>query len=212
MPHLCRKDPGFERVTNYSPPETWFEPREVRDTPPRVITEAPGKGYVHAVTAAEITIFLSRLPPAVLESIFAAVDVIKLSGRTRKNSAQNIYGLQWGSAVYMYPFPESLTEIYVRPPRVETRIETERYGGRWSPLPGGFFELRWTPKSLRDYYLCEILMHEIGHGLDTKNVSFNARERFANAFATEYGYLPWKEAHQARRISKRHHSSGQMSR
>jgi hypothetical protein len=41
--------------------------------------------------------------------------------------------------------------------------------------------------SLRRFYLRDVLMHEIGHHLDTQNVTREARERFAERFALKHG-------------------------
>ena len=40
---------------------------------------------------------------------------------------------------------------------------------------------------LRDFYLRVVLMHEIGHHNDSKNVTREARERFAERFARVHG-------------------------
>ena len=54
--------------------------------------------------------------------------------------------------------------------------------GRWT--------LTWTPQTLRDFYLNNVLIHEIGHVNDERNKHSEDRERFANWFAIEYGYRP----------------------
>jgi hypothetical protein len=41
--------------------------------------------------------------------------------------------------------------------------------------------------SLRRFYLRDVLMHEIGHHLDTRNVTRKDRERFAEQFAKIHG-------------------------
>jgi hypothetical protein len=46
---------------------------------------------------------------------------------------------------------------------------------------------RATLDSLRRFYLRDVLMHEIGHHVDSHNVTREARERFANHFARAHG-------------------------
>jgi hypothetical protein len=40
---------------------------------------------------------------------------------------------------------------------------------------------------LREFYLQDVLMHEIGHHVDSHNVTREKRERFANQFAKKHG-------------------------
>ena len=61
------------------------------------------------------------------------------------------------------------------------------YGGRWSEA-GGEWTLSWTLETLKDFYLNNVLIHEIGHILDHRNTRTLDRERYANWFAIEYGY------------------------
>lgn len=95
--------------------------------------------------------------------------------------------MQWGPAVYLYPIEESLTEYYSRPPHPQQVIDTKMYGGRWVEQDG-MWVLQWTEPTIRDFYLNNILIHEIGHINDTRNRSYRDRERYANWFAIEYGF------------------------
>lgn len=49
--------------------------------------------------------------------------------------------------------------------------------------PFGRADLVW----LRRFYLRDVLMHEIGHHLDTRNITRKDRERFAEQFAERHG-------------------------
>jgi len=49
--------------------------------------------------------------------------------------------------------------------------------------PFGRSDLNW----LRRFYLRDVLMHEIGHHVDSHNVTREARERFADQFASKHG-------------------------
>jgi hypothetical protein len=48
--------------------------------------------------------------------------------------------------------------------------------------------LRWTEDSIKDFFLNNVLIHEIGHIHDDRNANPADRERYANWFAIEYGY------------------------
>ncbi|MCA9061264.1 MAG: hypothetical protein KDA85_22275 [Planctomycetaceae bacterium] len=179
-PHQHRGD-GLAVGCHFDAPEVWHEPKE--DGELQIVVERPGSGYTHVVTAGEIRDRVEQLPAEYRESL----DVVQLSRMTRKRRLFPCYGLQWGTAVYLYPIEESLQELYTRPPRPAQRIETEMFGGRWVQ-DGAMWRLIWTFNTVRDYVLNNVLIHEIGHINDSRNTSFRKRERFADWFAIEYGY------------------------
>lgn len=172
---------GLAAGRPFDAPEKWHDPRE--DGHLRVIVEPAGEGYRHVVTPGEVRHRISRLP----EQFQTKLEVVQLSRMTRKRRLFPCYGLQWGSAVYLYPIEASLEELYVRAPRPAQRIETEMFGGRWVQ-DGPYWRLIWTEKTIRNYYLNNVLIHEIGHINDDRNTSFRERERYADWFAIEYGY------------------------
>lgn len=106
---------------------------------------------------------------------------------TRKRQLFPLYGMQWGPNVYLYPMEASLVETYRKPPTPEQLIEARMFGGVWSQS-GREWRLTWTPGAIRDFYLNNVLIHEIGHVIDQRNMNSVARERYANWFATEYGF------------------------
>lgn len=165
----------------FDAPERWHDPTERRS--PRIIVAPPGPSFLHAVTPREIRDRLAQLP----SQYQGFVDVVQLSPMTRKRQLFPCYGLQWGSSVYLYPVESSLVETFIAPPRPQQRIESEMYGGVWSHQRG-LWTLTWTLDSLKDFYLNNILIHEVGHAVDQRNTRVVDRERFANWFAIEYGY------------------------
>jgi hypothetical protein len=188
---------------HFIPPENWYEPSDRPSGHYRVVVQSPGEGYRHVVTDQEVRERLSLLPGDML----ATLEVVQLSGMTRKKQAFPCYGMQWGNALYLYPIEESLIEFFPRPPRPAQRQEAEMYGGRWVQ-EGHCWRLLWTEATLKDFYLNNILIHELGHLLDERNSSYLDRERFAEWFAIEYGYKPTQRqrmaALAAQRIVRRH--------
>lgn len=172
---------GSQGTSYFSAPETWHEPQGRAE--PLLLAQPAGEGYVHAVTPQEIRQRLSLLP----DDIVAAVEVVQLSQMTRKRALFPRYGMQWGPNVYLYPIEASLIERYLRPPNPQQQIEARMYGGVWEAV-GSEWHLIWTPETLRDFYLNNVLIHEIGHVVDSRNTNPRKREQFANAFATEHGY------------------------
>jgi hypothetical protein len=79
------------------------------------------------------------------------------------------------------------------------------YGGRWVHASRGTWRLEWTEEAVRDFYLNNILIHELGHLLDSRNSGYVARERYAEWFAVQYGYKPSRKAAAPKKIVRRHH-------
>lgn len=193
------------RDRSFVPPENWYEPSDAPAGRYRVVAQQPGAGYRHAVTPDEVQQRLSQLPAEMLSNL----EVVQFSRMTRKKLTFPCYGMQWGNAIYLYPIEECLVEYYPAPPRPALRKEAEMFGGLWSQEPGGLWKLTWTEETIKDFYLNNILIHELGHLLDQRNTSYVDRERFAEWFAIEHGYKPTQRkrlaaAAAARMVVKRH--------
>jgi hypothetical protein len=67
--------------------------------------------------------------------------------------------------------------------------------------------LSWSEQAAQDFYLNNILIHELGHLVDDRNTSYVDRERYAEWFAIEYGYLAsgGSVARQPRSMVRRRH-------
>jgi hypothetical protein len=165
------------------PPEEWHD---VRGTGGgyRIVVRPPGEGFRHVVAADEIRRRLSAFDPELL----APLGVIQLSRMTRKKRTFPCYGLQWGSSLYLYPIGEDLIEEYTRPPRPMQIQEARMYGGLWQQAGPRTWRLVWTESAIKDFYLNNVLIHELGHLLDSRNTNYVDRERYAEWFAVEYGY------------------------
>ena len=170
-----------QRSNHFYAQDQWYEP--TGSDVIQLYRRDPGAGYFHPVTLEEVADRIEQLPAKYRQNI----EVIELARMTRKRSLFPCYGLQWGPNVYLYPIEESLVETYTRPPRPEQMIEAKMYGGVWTQA-GKLWTLSWTEHALRDFYLNNVLIHEIGHVNDTRNRNQNARERYADWFAIEYGY------------------------
>lgn len=174
---------------SYLPSEVWHEPSP-GSADYRIVVQDPGKGYIHVVTPEQIRRRLEQLPRDLLRPL----RVIQLSRMTRKKKLFPCYGMQWGNAIYLYPLESSLVEHFERPPHPCEYNEARMYGGRWVEQ-GGTWRLTWTPQTIRDFYLNNVLMHELGHLLDNRNSNQRDRERFAEWFAIEHGYRPSRGPH-----------------
>jgi hypothetical protein len=205
QPKQARRSISGQRSVRlpFAPPEDWHEVTDGAEY--RVIEQPAGSGYRHVVTVAEVRERLLRVPQQFLEQL----EVVQLSRITRKKQSFPCYGMQWGNALYLYPLEESLIEHFDRPPRPNLVNEARMYGGRWAEPTPGNWTLTWTSETARDFYLNNILIHELGHLVDERNTSYLDRERFAEWFAIEFGYrLTGGPAarRQNRPVRRRHHA------
>ncbi|MBI2826115.1 MAG: hypothetical protein HYX69_15660 [Planctomycetia bacterium] len=186
----------------FAPPENWYEPAE-SGRPYRFVVQEPGRGYRHVVTQAEVRARLDQLPAEFVRPL----EVVQFSRITRKKQSFPCYGMQWGAALYLYPIEEDLVEFYNQPPKPAQRNEARMYGGRWVHEPGGVWKLMWTEESIKDFYLNNILIHELGHLLDDRNSRPVDRERFAEWFAVRHGYRPTRSERMRgkKTVIRRHH-------
>jgi len=187
----------------FTVPEKWYEPVQDHDDI-KIIQHPPGSGYIHPASTVEVRCFLADLLP---EIIPPELQIIQLSSITRKRDREPLYGMQWGCAVYLYPQGENLIEEYTVAPKPEHKQVTEKYGGHWHNRQNGKWTLIWKKiEQLRDFYLHNVLMHEIGHAHDNRNTTPRKREQFANAFAIEHGDRPYTQDKKKGRVHKRHHN------
>ncbi|MEX2173835.1 MAG: hypothetical protein WD872_05695 [Pirellulaceae bacterium] len=191
----------------YLPAETWYEPATEPRGEYEVIVRPAGKGFRHVVTEEDIRQRLAQLPAWMLTEL----QVVQLSTMTRKKRRSPCYGMQWGSSIYLYPIEETLIETFLQPPKPPQKIEAAMFGACWQPR-GGLWQLYWTEETIRDFYLNNVLIHELGHIIDSRNSRYQDRERFAEWFAVEHGYKASRRAELAQRavdkyIVRRHHRS-----
>ena len=197
---IARRNP----IQPFDPSEDWYEP--TGESGYRVLVKKPGYGYRHVVTSDQIRSRLAMLPQHFIKDL----EIVQLGCMTRKKHRFPCYGIQWGCAIYLYPFDESLEEDFDRPPPNELVIEAKMFGGRFVQPTPTTWKLIWTEKSARDFQLNNVLIHELGHLIDLRNTSYTDQERFAEWFAIKYGYLPSggksKSSRQGlRKVRRRHH-------
>ncbi|HZL87082.1 MAG TPA: hypothetical protein VFB96_01790 [Pirellulaceae bacterium] len=193
----------------YLPPEEWYEPGSSGGDSYRVIVKPPGEGYRHVLTSEDVRCRLAQLPDWMRQPL----EVVQMSQMTRKKRIAPCYGMQWGSTIYLYPIEENLVETFTDPPKPAQQIEARMYGARWVQSSRREWKLVWTESAIRDFYLNNVLIHELGHVLDSRNSRSLDRERFAEWFAVEHGYKASRRAElvqqaSAKYIVRRHHRKG----
>lgn len=192
----------------YLPPENWYEPREMGAGEFAVVEQPAGRGFCHILAEEDVRNRLAELPRWMVDPL----EVVQFSQMTRKKRISPCYGMQWGTTIYLYPIEESLVETFCRAPKPAQQIEARMFGARWEPASRGEWKLVWTREAIRDFYLNNVLIHELGHILDNRNSRAVDRERFAEWFALENGYKRSQRqdlAVQAARkyVRRRHHGA-----
>lgn len=190
----------------FLPPEDWYEPSEEAEGY-RFVVQPPGEGFRHVLTPDDVSARLAELPQAFLRDL----QVVQFSRMTRKKQCFPCYGMQWGPSLYLYPIEVGLVERYHSPPTPRQRTEARMYGGQWEQESATSWKLAWTEESIRDFYLNNILIHELGHLVDTRNTRSVERERFAEWFAVHYGYKTSRRPAPAGPAGRRrHHTRGRL--
>jgi len=185
----------------FIPPENWHEPcGDGRAY--QIIVQDPGPGFQHVLTPKEVRERLNRVPRRFLEKL----EVVQLSSMTRKKQSFPCYGMQWGTTLYLYPIESGLTEYSPCPPKPEQVIEAAMFGVRWVEDRPGLWKLQWNEVAIKDFYLNNILIHELGHLLDDRNTSYIDRERYAEAFALKYGAACRRTKPRRKKVLRRHHA------
>jgi len=184
----------------YLPPENWHEPAAERQGSFRVIVQPAGEGFRHVVSEEDVRTRLAQLP----EWMTAPLQVVQFSQMTRKKRRSPCYGMQWGQTIYLYPIEDERIEHFRQAPTPAQKIEAAMYGARWQLGEQGRWRLHWTEEAIRDFYLNNVLIHELGHILDNRNSSHRDRERYAEWFALEMGYKASRRADLAARATARY--------
>ena len=187
----------------FAPPEDWHEPHE-QGGDYKIIVQPPGDEYEHVLTPEEIRERLAQVPQQFVQKL----EVVQLCRMTRKKQSFPCYGMQWGATIYLYPIENNLEEHFPTPPSPNVMNEARMYGGRWDNPTHDSWRLTWSRDAIRDFYLNNILIHELGHLVDERNNGYTAREQYAEWFAIEYGYRATGGAQARRngRVRRRHHS------
>ena len=99
------------------------------------------------------------------------------------------YGTYWNNCIFIHPYPQKLlVKNHIKSPRPHTLNDYIRVGAEVKILNKGV-SIEFTEQSLREFYLRDVFVHEMGHHVDRFFKKNEAKsEGFAEWFATEYGF------------------------
>jgi hypothetical protein len=146
------------------------------------VVDPPPKGYVYPCAIEDIREKLASLPADMLRNL----SLIRLCNQVKMNRGIDAH-IYDGSEIRIYPVPEKLRWNYgTNKPNPACAQERLEFGAYWQRIDNEWF-LCWDKDLLRDYVLNHILMHEIGHSLDTTYYATSRGEQIAEAFAHRVG-------------------------
>lgn len=156
-----------------------------------VIVQRTHTDFILPVTEADIRETLGLVKPDFLTGL---AGVVALGGSKKQDRSFRrlfAYGCYCGNVIFLHPFPRRfMDQIWRTLPKPSLLHEYDRAGASITPN-GRSWRIRFDTEALRRFYLRDVLMHELGHHVDRGNFAFKTdrkAERFADWFATEYGY------------------------
>jgi len=169
-------------------------PKEGEETPIYIL-DNPSREFYFPVSIDEIKEFLNKLPVEHSKNL-THIWLRKMSKKEyeKEGSYQGCFICGSGvQLIVLYPFPKNLTMQFGRrkPPQA-----TLKWYSAYNPdlkQANGNWHLKWTEDQIKRYYLEGLLLHEIGHKVDSiykrfwsKSYSDKA-EKYANNFAYYWG-------------------------
>ena len=184
------------KYTNWSPFDPFsLETEAPAKNPPSLVVEVGEgfpifvrelhPGFVRPVEAACVHELLSRVPADFL----AGLDSVTILGGTSKQLKSHLvrYGTYCPGRIFLHAFKARImSQYWGRKPKPSYVEEYRRAGAEWRRVGSGW-RLEFTTESLRQFYLYDVLLHELGHHVDDRawTSSVDRAERFAEWFAIE---------------------------
>ncbi|MFO0953333.1 MAG: hypothetical protein U0835_19695 [Isosphaeraceae bacterium] len=145
--------------------------------------------FTRPYTAADVGAILNRMPRRALVGLRR----VNLLGGTSKQEQVRfgprfVFGSYSHDTIYLYAFPLRLMSRWVRRlPQPHILQEYTRVGARFQTCGSGW-RITFDRDSLRRFYLCDVLVHEVGHHLDRLSLPKDVKteERFAKFFVSQY--------------------------
>jgi hypothetical protein len=156
-----------------------------------VIVETPHQDFLTPFSEEDIRGSLARVPAEFTKDLQCVV-VLKAS-RKQARSANNqyAYGRYFEGKIFLHPFPRDwLDQSLKKLPPPPQLIEYKRIGAHVRTLKD-HVQVTMTSRSVREFYLRDVMLHELGHHVDETaglKKSHKRSEGYADWFAQNYGY------------------------
>lgn len=165
------------------------------DEIPFYIVDNPSRDYFFPITVDDIKQFLARLPKEHSENL-THIWLRKMSTKEFEKEGALQGSFICGSGVnliVLYPFPRNLTLKFGKRKPSNKTINWYKPYGPILKQENGLWCLKWTEEKIKQYYLEGLLLHEIGHQIDSVYQRYwssaykSKAEKFADNFAFYWG-------------------------
>lgn len=160
------------------------------DETPIFMVDNPSKDFFFPITVEDIKQVLATLPPSHSESL-THIWLRKVSSKDyEKYSTQGMFICGSGvNLIVLFPFPRSLKMQFGKKKPPKKLLKWYAYYTPELIEENGKWHLQWTAEKIKQYYLEGLLLHEIGHQIDSYYKRYwsktykNRAEQFADNFA-----------------------------
>ena len=159
---------------------------------PLIRIEPTHNELIFPVTQDDIEATLARIPSDYVDGIKAILVPSGSKKQIKVSKGLYRFGEYWQECIFLHPYPKvDMTLTFSKKPNPKVIQEYQRAGATVAQKGTGI-EILFDDNSLRQFYLRDVLMHEIGHhNDDRRGRPRRKREGFAEWFASEYGYRLW---------------------
>ena len=184
-----------QRFTNWSTHDPyWSEvetlPRKMRprvevdresDVPLGIYDRPIAEGFMRPCTPRDVADVLSTIPDEFLADL---TGVFLLGGTNRQRSLTTVtYGMYSRGRIFLCAYSKRmLTHAWSKMPKPSVAKEYTKFGANFAADGKGGASLTFDESSLRQFYLFDVLLHEVGHHVDREGNADDA-ERYAHWFA-----------------------------
>jgi len=148
-------------------------------------------GPVMPLSGDDVRETLDSIPTDFTEGLEGVFSLLGPSKKQSKAESLYRYGTYWRCCIFLFPYPRKWMSFRAKGLQPHILREYERVGAEIINDGNRELLVRFNNESLRDFYLRDVLIHEVGHHVDRFSLakkSTKDAERFANWFATEYGF------------------------
>ena len=149
-----------------------------------IIVRELQQGFVRPCEVSDVEEVLSDMPPEFLRGLGR---VCLLGGTSKQLKLRSgLYGRYTGEGIYLFALPRHQLTMWYPPLKPSEERQFLRCGVRLTRRKSGV-EVCFSLRSLRRFYLYDVLLHELGHHVDKRADEKNnaARERYAEWFVEQ---------------------------
>jgi hypothetical protein len=144
--------------------------------------------FIMPVTEQDILKKLKEIPKNFLEELKC---IYLLGGSNKQLKASDslfIFGRYWANCIFLHPYPKKDLSIFYDKLPKPSIIHEYKAAGAQVVTEYEYWIVKFDLQSLKNFYLNNVLIHEIGHHVDRNNKNRKKKnENFADWFAISYG-------------------------